>query len=283
MPFLIKEKSAGASPSRREPYRVSETKKDLEKMYSTRVFEIFPEVKFLEKIVRKDLKEKGESDRIPRMDRLMTNYKLLLVREGEKKIEPLVAKMLGVAIILYASGMPEAERRGFLLAHKVESFEKHALSDIGFAIEDCLSIKKSYSQNSREVASDRNILGALLSLIVHMDELGEEDAGLFSVVELLMSKRNFLNLYGNIPADELRDMVNSKMLRDSTERRLEDDASVVAEAIRLILQTRYYIAPVESFLSNEILTEIRARRMWLKVEIESIVRRKKRNEISLAL
>jgi hypothetical protein len=248
-----------------------------------RKFEIFPEIKALEKIVREDLRKKGEAEKIPRMDRLMDNYKLLLEREGEKKIELPIAKMLGAAIIIYASGMPETERKNFLLAHKVEGFGKHAISDIGFAIDDCLSVKKSYSQTSREVASDRNILGALLSLLVHMDELGKEDAGLLSVIELIMKKNNLLNLYGSIPADELRDAINSKTLRDSTERRLLEDVSVVAEAILLVLRTRYYVAPVESLLSADILTEIRTRRMWLRTEIERMIRRKKRNEISLAL
>jgi hypothetical protein len=252
-------------------------------MHSKRVFEIFPEIRFLEKVVRNSLQERKGSDRLPKMDRLMENYKLLLRKEGEKEIEASLAKELGVAILFYASGMPAEERADILSRHRIEGFDKNAPHAIEFALEDCLRVKKSYAQNSREVEQPRNVLGSLLSLIVHMDELGGDDAGIFSVVESLAASGAPLDLYGRIPADQLLGMINFKMLKDSTEKNLQEDGSVVAVAILRILRTRYYIAPVMGYLNTDILVEIRTRRMWLKTETERLVRRKMENEKSIAL
>lgn len=252
-------------------------------MYPKKTFDFFPEIKFLEKVIRKYLKEEGAPDRIPRMDRLMDCYRLLLWREGEKKIKAPLAKELGVAVLLYASAMPDEERQELLLAHKIEGLGKNVSSEIRFALEDCLRMKKSYAQNLREVELPRNVLGSLLSLLVHMEELGEGDTGLFSLLESLAAEGKPFDLYGNIPADQLRDMAGLKMLKDSTEKRLEGDGSAVAAAILLVLKTKYYIAPVKSFLNEEMLAEINMRRACLKTEAEKLIRKKMKDEKSMSL
>lgn len=252
-------------------------------MCPKKTFEIFPEVTTLEKIMRKYLKEKGDLQRIPRMDRLMENYKLLLGKEGEKLIDASIAKELGIAVLFYASGLSAEERQAMLSGFRIGGMGRNAPHEIEFALEDCLRIKKSYAQNSREVELSRNVLASLLSLLVHMDELGEEDMGLLAVIETSNFRKQSLDLYGNIPSDQLRDMINYKILRDSTENLLRQDGSIVATAILHILKTRYYIAPIAGYLNTEILMEIRTRRMWLRTETERLIRMKMKNEKSIEL
>ncbi len=243
--------------------------------------EFSPEIRFLEQVIRKYIREQEELDRLPRLDRLMENYRLLLPgKRGGKCLDDVLAKQLGAAVLYHASGMPAEVRQEFFRRYKIEGFSSHAADEIEFALEDCLRMKKSYAESPQEVTRSRNVLGSLLSLLVHMDDLGE-DIGLMAAFEKA-ARAGVWDIYGQLPASQLTAIADSKQLKDSTEALLRSDGSVVALALLLIGGTRYYLAPVESYLNADIRAEIIARRFELKTETEKIIERKRRNEKSLA-